>query len=148
MKRIYFDTCCLNRPFDDQRQARIRLEAEAMAHLLRAVEEHSLVWISSDVLLYEVHRCPDAERRNNLLMLCRLAAETVSLDDKLEQRAKQLRGQGMRDLDALHLASAEAGQVDAMLTTDDRLMAAAARLSPPSSVRVANPVTYETEMLS
>lgn len=28
--RIYLDVCCLQRPFDDQRQTRIRLEAEAV----------------------------------------------------------------------------------------------------------------------
>ncbi len=28
--RIYLDVCCLNRPFDRQSQARIRLETEAM----------------------------------------------------------------------------------------------------------------------
>lgn len=27
--RIYLDNCCFNRPFDDQKQLRIRLEAEA-----------------------------------------------------------------------------------------------------------------------
>jgi hypothetical protein len=27
--RIYSDVCCLNRPFDDSSQDRIRLEAEA-----------------------------------------------------------------------------------------------------------------------
>ena len=28
-KRIYLDVCCLNRPFDDQSQDRVRLDAEA-----------------------------------------------------------------------------------------------------------------------
>jgi hypothetical protein len=28
--RIYLDACCLNRPFDDQTQERIRLESEAV----------------------------------------------------------------------------------------------------------------------
>lgn len=27
--KVYLDACCLNRPFDDQTQGRIRLEAEA-----------------------------------------------------------------------------------------------------------------------
>ncbi|MFN0197095.1 MAG: PIN domain protein, partial [Planctomycetaceae bacterium] len=27
--RIYLDNCCFNRPFDDQRQIRVRLETEA-----------------------------------------------------------------------------------------------------------------------
>lgn len=27
--RVYLDNCCFNRPFDDQRQVRVRLGAEA-----------------------------------------------------------------------------------------------------------------------
>ena len=34
MMAIYLDTCCLNRPFDDQTQDRIRLEAEAVILIL------------------------------------------------------------------------------------------------------------------
>lgn len=30
MIRLYLDLCCFNRPYDDQTQARIRLEAEAI----------------------------------------------------------------------------------------------------------------------
>ncbi|HPZ08922.1 MAG TPA: hypothetical protein PL110_12455 [Candidatus Eremiobacteraeota bacterium] len=32
--KIYLDTCCLNRPFDDQTQDRNRLEAEAIMIIL------------------------------------------------------------------------------------------------------------------
>ena len=39
--RIYFDACCLNRPFDDQSQARIRLETEATEHLLERTATHT-----------------------------------------------------------------------------------------------------------
>jgi hypothetical protein len=42
-RRVYFDTCALNRPFDDQSQPRIRLETEAVEHVLRAVDEGRLV---------------------------------------------------------------------------------------------------------
>jgi hypothetical protein len=34
MWKIYLDTCCLNRPFDDETQDRIRLEAEAVGLIL------------------------------------------------------------------------------------------------------------------
>ncbi len=34
MPQIYLDVCCLNRPFDDQRQDRIRLEADAVLLIL------------------------------------------------------------------------------------------------------------------
>ena len=32
--RIYLDVCCLNRPFDDQAQERVRLESEAVKSVL------------------------------------------------------------------------------------------------------------------
>jgi hypothetical protein len=35
--RVYLANCCFNRPFDDQRQTRVRLEAEAK----RCIQEHS-----------------------------------------------------------------------------------------------------------
>jgi hypothetical protein len=44
--RIYLDVCCLNRPFDDQTQARIHLEAEgrewykAMPFVCAALARH------------------------------------------------------------------------------------------------------------
>ncbi len=34
MVKVYLDVCCLNRPFDDQRQSRIRLESEAVLLIL------------------------------------------------------------------------------------------------------------------
>ncbi|WP_373529089.1 hypothetical protein [Nostoc sp.] len=35
---IYLDVCCLNRPFDDQTQERIFLEAEAVLRILAIVQ--------------------------------------------------------------------------------------------------------------
>ena len=51
--RIYLDACCLNRPFDDQSQDRIRLESEAIVLILNRAERTELDWISSSVLVYE-----------------------------------------------------------------------------------------------
>jgi hypothetical protein len=41
--RIYLDVSCLNRPFDDQRQVRIRLESEA---ILAVAIANPLSWLS------------------------------------------------------------------------------------------------------
>ncbi len=51
MIRIYLDACCLNRPFDDQTQARIRLEAEAVLIILTQCQMGDWEWIGSDRLL-------------------------------------------------------------------------------------------------
>jgi hypothetical protein len=37
VRTIYLDLCCVNRPFDDQHQARVRLEAEAVLGRCRGV---------------------------------------------------------------------------------------------------------------
>ncbi len=145
-RRVYFDTCALNRPLDDQGQARIRIEAEAVEHLLRAVGEGTLVWISSDIILFEVRKCPDEERREMLEMLCREATEHVRLSENVGRRARDLRAQGLRDLDALHLAAAEQGNSEVLITTDDRFIMVARSIQPPSTVRVENPVIFELEV--
>jgi predicted nucleic acid-binding protein len=115
-RRVYFDTCALNRPLDDQSQARIRLEAEAVEHLLRAVAAGQLEWIVSEVVQFEVTRCPDDARRTILELVCRAATERVALTDEATMRARKLRSHGLRDLDALHLAVAETAAVE---VTDD-----------------------------
>lgn len=146
-RRVYFDTCALNRPLDDQSQARIRLEAEAVEHLLRAVGDGKLQWIVSEVVQFEVSRCPDDDRRTVLELICRAASERVALADHTASRARHLRSQGLRDIDALHLAVAETAAVEVLLTTDDDFIRAARNLQPPSPVRVENPVIFETEVI-
>ncbi len=54
MTKIYLDTCCLNRPFDDQTQERIRLESEAVLAIISRIEKGEWDWIGSDVLMDEI----------------------------------------------------------------------------------------------
>ncbi len=48
--RVYLDNCCFNRPFDDQRQLRIRLEAEAKLRIQEVIREGGLQLAWSYVL--------------------------------------------------------------------------------------------------
>jgi hypothetical protein len=55
LRTIYLDACCLNRPFDDQRQPRIRLELEALGfgdfdalHLACAERGGAEVFLTTD----------------------------------------------------------------------------------------------------
>ena len=50
MNTVYLDACCLNRPFDNQAQDRIRLEAEAVLAILKRVEKGQWHALSSEVL--------------------------------------------------------------------------------------------------
>jgi hypothetical protein len=45
--RIYLDVCCLNRPFDDQSQDRIRLETEAVIIIISRMVSDEWEWLGS-----------------------------------------------------------------------------------------------------
>jgi hypothetical protein len=94
MTKVYLDACCINRPFDDQSQDRIRLEAEAVLLILGHVERDEWRWISSDVVTYEIRQAPDPERRERTAMLSRNASSIVSIDRKVQDRGNKLAQMG------------------------------------------------------
>jgi len=78
MRTVYLDLCCLNRPFDDQHQPRVRLEAEAVLGLIQLARLGELGWIGSDVLdLESSSRNPDADKRGKVEVLLSAATSTT-----------------------------------------------------------------------
>ena len=141
MRRIYLDVCCLNRPFDDQSQERIRLEAEAVLLILSRCEKGDWLLLTSDVVEFEMRATPDPDRRERLLMSLQVAKARIPLDQTVVQRGQALQSFGIQLLDSLHVASAEQGQVDVFLTVDDRLLRQVGRAATVS-VTVDNPVSW------
>lgn len=137
--RIYLNTSALNRPFDDHSSARVRLEAEAVAVLLAAIEHGAVEWISSAYVDFEVGQVADPERRYRVESLLTLASETVSMSSSVTKRARELERLGLRGLDALHVAAAESGRCDILVTTDDRLLRRASRAGDDIRVVVLTP---------
>jgi predicted nucleic acid-binding protein len=146
--KVYLDACCLNRLTDDQMQLRIRQEADAVEQILRRMEAGEIQWISSDALADEIARNPDVERRLENAALLSLAFENVEIDDPIASRAVDLQMAGYGAYDALHLACAEAAQVDALLTTDDGFIRRASRQDGKPLVAVLNPLFWSKENLS
>src|SRR6476620_8732400 len=68
-KRIYLDVCALCRPFDDQQQIRIRLEAIAVELILATIRQTKLQMIVSPVHIVEINAITIAEEREQLLIL-------------------------------------------------------------------------------
>jgi hypothetical protein len=144
-KRIYLDVCCLNRPYDDQSQARIRLESEAVLLIIQATRRDACVWIGSDVLTFEIEQTPNRERRIRIHYLTQDAHEKIELMDQIAERAEAIQTLGFGGYDALHLASAEAGKADVFLTTDDKLLKRAKRFADQLNVDVTNPTLWALE---
>lgn len=140
--RIYFDVCCLNRPFDDSSQDRIRLEAEAVLSIYRKCRLGEWTLLTSEVIESELRQTPDTQRVELIMAALAIAAEKAPLDGALKQRAGELVKLGLKPFDAAHIASAEAIAADVFLTTDDRLIRKAIRYQTSLNVLVSNPVTW------
>jgi predicted nucleic acid-binding protein len=145
--KIYLDACCLNRPFDDQRQPRVRLEAEAISLILQKLHQHEWEWVGSEVLVYELSQTVDLERRERLLLLAAQSHHTVEITEEILKRAEKLEASGFDSYDAIHLACAEQAKVDVFLTTDDGVQKTANRDKAVFSFAVANPVRWLEEVL-
>lgn len=148
MISVYLDACCLNRPFDDQTQDRIRIESEAVLLILRNIEIGEWQCLGSEVLDFEIQQSPDVERRRRVQMLASLADMRVPVDPDAIRRAEQLTALGFHPYDALHIACAELGKADIFLTTDEQLLRVATRASADLHIRVDNPLSWLREEMT
>ena len=140
--RIYLDASTLNRPFDDHRLSRNRLEAEAVLAILEWIETGKIELISSAALVYENMMSPLIERREYVTTYLALATTFVVTDPVLLQRAREFETQGIRPLDALHLASAERGHAASFVTCDDRILKRARRGKLDTRLTIGTPVEF------
>ena len=118
---IYLDLCCFNRPFDDQTQHRICLETEAKLVIQQHIRDgrHQLVW--SHILEYENSLNPFLDRRNSIGDWRKLSIMKITHGDTLVNLSRELMKFGIKEHDALHVASAMTANAELFITTDDRL---------------------------
>lgn len=137
--KIYLDTCCLSRPFNDQRQTRIRRETEAIEIILKNFSTGDWHWIASEVLTFEVENNRNVSQRIQMQSQIAGAYINISIGEIEKTRGREIEKLGFKRSDAFHLACAESGHADVFLTTDDRLLRRAKRISSKLHVRVENP---------
>jgi len=145
--KIYLDTCCLSRFFDDQTQTRVYQETEVIGWIVSQIHSGHWHWISSDILVDEVERISDLDQRLQIKDLMADAHQTVSIGQSEVSRGEQLASLGFKEEDALHLACAESGSVDIFLTTDDGLLRRAERYHTQLYIRIENPYTWFQELV-
>jgi predicted nucleic acid-binding protein len=141
MDRVYLDVCALKRPFDDQRQTRVRDEATAVASIIARAEAGEIALVRSVAHLIENDANPREDRRLAAALWIDGAAVDVPLDSVVESRASELVSAGLRPLDALHVAFAERAQARWFVTCDDDVLRMAARLGGALRTLVVAPET-------
>jgi predicted nucleic acid-binding protein len=122
---IYMDICALERPYDDQKYYRIRMETVAVELLLSKVRQKEITLYYSPVHDDEIARDSNETRRTEISLFLRSSAEYAKAfikdNDRLEQRGRALRKAGLGIVDAFHMAYAEMLDAD-FITCDDSLL--------------------------
>jgi predicted nucleic acid-binding protein len=133
-----------NRPFDDQKHIRIRLETEAKLYIQGQIKKKEIELIWSYILDFENLQNPHDERRIAIEKWKLLAFIDITETKEILESAKGLSQYNIKPKDALHVASALSGSADYFLTTDDKLLSAIKR---SNMITVLNPTEYINKVL-
>lgn len=144
MTKVYLDTSAYNRPFDDQTQPKIFLESQAVVIILQMVETKMIDLVTSSVLEYENSRNPYPIKQEAMNRYLRMAESKQAVNEAIRHRAEQLEHNGVKAVDALHVACAEAVSSDYFITCDKRLINRCSGLA----LNVVNPVDFVLEISS
>jgi predicted nucleic acid-binding protein len=121
-EKVYLDTSVYNRPFDEQKQARIWLETLAFSVILQLLETQDLELITSSILAYETSRNPHRQRREWVNRIAQMSSSHQMVNDAIRERANSLASSNIKPLDALHIACPETAAADYFVTCDDYLI--------------------------
>jgi len=140
--KIYLDNCCFNRPFDDQKQLRIKLETEAKLNIQERIVQGKLELAWSYILDFENEANPFEQRK--LAITDWKVRSCVDADPSKEilEIAEKFERMGVRNKDALHLACAVVMKCDYLLTTDDQFVKKA---SGVTEIKVTDPISFIRE---
>jgi predicted nucleic acid-binding protein len=143
--KIYLDLCAIQRPLDTPNQIRIALESEAVLGIIAFCDRGQADLLSSEALLYEDEQSSWPIRREHTLATLAKAKSVIKVSAKENKRAAGLSKFGIKPLDALHLALAEAGKADYFCTCDDKLLRTSKRIKD-LAVKVLSPVDLVQEL--
>ncbi|MFM2197573.1 MAG: hypothetical protein RLZZ505_1005 [Verrucomicrobiota bacterium] len=136
---VYLDICCFNRPFDNQTQLRVRLEAEAKLSIQEKIREGTIKLAWSYMIDFENSANPFEERRNTISKWRGLATKDTVASPEIIATAEKLNLLGFGKKDSIHLACAIATGCDCFLTTDDAVLK---RRLLVNEIAILNPLDY------
>jgi predicted nucleic acid-binding protein len=144
---VYLDTCCYGRWYDDITQIKIMLEAIAIEAIISICKYLGYSIIGSATAEIELRRINDDKKREELEKdYENTIVDSVPLSTQGYARARELELEGLGVMDSRHLATAETGGADFLLTTDLDFIRICTNKNL-SSVRVMNPLNFLLEVI-
>jgi hypothetical protein len=146
--KLYLDTCCYNRPYDDQTQERIHLEGEAVLAIINKQEQTDDEIMGSPILDIEMEQIGNVEKQEKVKnFYTQTINKKIGYNNDILKRVKDLSKQTkIRTFDLFHLAFAENAGADVLLTTDDKFEKTCSKLD--LKIKVMNPLNFLLEGVS
>jgi len=120
--RLYLDNCCFNRPYDDQTNLNIRLEAEAKLFIQNEILERNYELAGSFMMDYEISANPFYDRQLAFMKWKNIAALDVDPVEGILTRSREIMQKNIKQKDAIHIACAVKAGCDYFLTTDRKVL--------------------------
>ena len=137
--------CSIQRPLDTKTHPRIAVEAEAILGVLTLCEAGQVELMTSETLMFELERNPHPVRKTYAFDVLAKATVSIQTDTQIEERARTLQAEGIKPVDALHLASAVEAKADYFCTCDDRFLKRAKAVDT-GHTKVVSPLELITEV--
>ena len=127
----------------NDRQMRVRLEAEATLCIQEHIRRGTLELVWSYMLDFENAANPFEERRTTISRWRQYATRDVEGTPLILQHANSLAGMGLKAKDALHIACAIAGVCPYFVTTNDDILK---RRPDVHDITLIDPTAFVREM--
>lgn len=142
--KIYLDNCCYNRPYDDQSQLKVSLEAQAKLEIQQQIRNGVFDLVASYILVAENAANRFESKRNDIQDFIDTYTHTYvseNVDGQVKSLAKEITATGVKLMDACHVASSIIAECDYFLTTDKRLLK-----YQTDKIKILNPMTFILEV--
>jgi len=144
--KIYPDSCIYGRQHDDQTQPDIKAETLAIGGIIDICIMAGHTFIGSKAVEDEILANSNPKSRKTAHDLFKRITTNVKHTAADFQRAQVFKAQGLKNVDSLHLATAESAGADILLTVDKDFEKIATN-KKLSKVRVINPLTFIKEVI-
>ena len=135
--RIYLDNCCFNRPYDDQANLNVHLEAEAKIFIQNEILKNTFELAWSFMMDFEILSNPYYDRQIAFLKWKNIAVMDIDPIKEILIIGKDLNKKNIKKKDALHIACAIKAECEYFLTTDNKILN-----KDISQIKVINPIDF------
>jgi predicted nucleic acid-binding protein len=140
---MYLDNSCFNRPFDDQKQLRIKLETEAKLDIQERISQKEIELTWSYMLDFENEANLFEQRMHAIRSWKNYASVDIDETKEIIEKAERFHQIGIKSKDSIHLACAISMRCEYFLTTDDELIKNASSIK---EIKVTDPISFIKEV--